>query len=838
MLALNFRKNKKMNSLKTKTFSLIIAVCSFLVLSVVYMYPALEGKNIKQQDIVQFKGGAQELIDYRNTTGEEAIWTNSMFSGMPGFLISVRYTKNVLTKLHRALVLNNWRPVCFLFLYLMGFYLSLLAFGVNQWLSIIGAIAYAFSSYFLIIIEVGHATKSLALGYLPPIIGGMYLAFKGKYIWGALMTGIALGLQILVNHLQMTYYTLIIVAIFGISEFIIAIVRHKLKEYFKGVAILSVAVILALGSNFASLWSTYEYGKFSIRGPSELTYTDNTKTSGLDIDYATQWSYGVGESFTLLVPNFKGGASISELPESSETYEFLVKAQGRGQAKKTIKQMPTYFGKQPGTSGPVYVGAIIVFLFVLGVLFVDNRYRCWLIAATFVSLIFAWGKNIPGITHFLFNHLPMYNKFRAVSSALVIAEFTIPLLAILALDRILKGDINKKEVIKKVKIALGTVGGLLLIFLLFGKGLFDFQSTQDEHYLAQGATQFVDALQSDRAMLLRKDSIRSLVFILMASGTILLYINKKLKLNYFLLSIGFIILIDMWGVARRYLNEDNFVPKRKYENPISETVADKSILKDKDPNYRVLNLAVSPFNDATTSYYHKSIGGYHGAKLRRYQELIDHRISKDMQLMGSVLQSKGIGAADNAFMNTYTLNMLNMKYLIYNPQAPAIKNPHALGNAWFVKNYQIVDNADEEIETLGKINTADNAVIDKRYSAFVNGKKFYPDSTASIQLVEYKPNYLKYKSNTSSEQLAVFSEIYYPKGWNVFIDGKPVEYFRADYVLRAMVIPTGNHEIEFRFESRSYIVGQNISLASSLLFILLMVGAIAYEARSLIQRKQ
>ena len=485
------------------------------------MYPALEGKNIKQQDIVQHRGGAQELIDYRNTTGEEAIWTNSMFGGMPGYLLSTRYTTNILGQLHRLLVLNNWRPVCFLFLYLIGFYLSLLAFGVNPWLSIIGAIAYAFSSYFLIIIEVGHATKSLALGYLPPIIGGMYLAFKGKYIWGALMTGIALGLQILVNHLQMTYYTLIIVAIFGISEFIIAIVKHKLKDYFKGVAILSVAVILALGSNFASLWSTYEYGKFSIRGPSELTYTDNTKTSGLDIDYATQWSYGVGESFTLLVPNFKGGASISELPESSETYEFLVKAQGRGQAKKTIKQMPTYFGKQPGTSGPVYVGAIIVFLFVLGILFVDNRYRWWLIAATFVSLIFAWGKNIPGITHFLFNHLPMYNKFRAVSSALVIAEFTIPLLAILALDRILKGDINKKEVIKKVKIALGTVGGLLLIFILFGKGRFDFQSTQDEHYLAQGATQFVDALQSDRAMLLRKDSIRSLVFILMASGTIL-----------------------------------------------------------------------------------------------------------------------------------------------------------------------------------------------------------------------------------------------------------------------------------------------------------------------------
>jgi MFS family permease len=820
-----------MQNLKQNLVPIVSAIGLFLLLSIIYMYPTLEGKNLKQQDVVQHHGMSKELVDYRNETGKEALWTNSMFGGMPAYMVSTQFRANKLSFIHRLLVLGNWRPICFVFLYLIGFYLALLAFGVNPWLSLVGALAYGFSSYFYIIIDVGHISKVLALGYLPPIIGGIHLAFRGKYLWGGIITGIALGLQLYVVHLQITYYTMIIAIFLGIAEFIFAVKDKQLIPFFKALGVLVIAALLAVGSNFSNFWTTYEYGKYTTRGKSDLTLDHKNQSSGLDKKYATDWSYGISESFTLLVPNFNGGASVSKLPQNSKTYEFIKSIQGDRKAKEAIKQMPTYWGKQPGTSGPVYAGAIVCFLFILGLFIVDNRYRWWLLGVTFVSLILAWGNNIPNITSFLLDHLPAYNKFRAVSMTMVIAEFSLPLLAILAIDKIIKGQVEQKYLVKSITWSLSITGGLLLFFMLFAKSLFSFEGAIDARYIQQGATDFVDALQADRLMLFRQDAFRSLVLILLSASVILAFIFKKVKLEQAIFALGLLILIDMWPVAKRYLNSDNFVNKREYKDPITESQADKLILMDKALDYRVLNLAVDPFNDATTSYFHKSLGGYHGAKMERYQELIQYCLTGEINEIYTSLKATGLANIDQTFANAGVINMLNTKYLIFNPDAAPLENKSALGNAWFVNTAIVVENADEEITKLNTINTGKEALVDKRFESNIQNKQFGDDTTASIVLDEYKPNYLKYSTSANSEQLAVFSEIYYPAGWNVTVDGKPADYFRADYVLRAMIVPAGKHTIEFSFHPRAYYTGEKISLASSVIFILILLGAIAYEIR-------
>jgi hypothetical protein len=818
------------NNLKNNILNIVVAIITFITLSVVYMYPTLEGKNIQQSDVIQHKGMSKELVDYRNKTGEEGLWTNSMYGGMPAYLISTRYVANKLSIIHRILILNDWRPVCFVFLYLLGFYVTLLAFGVNRWLSIAGAIAYAFSTYLFIIIEVGHISKVFALAYMPAILGGIHLAFRGKYLWGGLMTALALGLQLYVIHMQITYYTLIIVLLYGIFELIYAIRNNKLDNLLKSLLYLSVGVVLAVGSNIANMWTTYEYGKFSIRGPSELTYSnEENKTSGLDKDYATQWSYGIDETFTLLIPNFMGGASGGALPENSKTFKFLSKIQGKANAKKAIQHMPTYWGDVIFTSGPVYAGAIICFLFIFGLFVVEPKLRWWLLTVTIVSFILAWGRHIPNITNFLLDHLPAYNKFRAVSMTMVIAGFSIPLMAILAFDKILKGEISKKDSEPALLYSLGIVAGILLALLLFAKKWFSFEALSDEQYIAQGYTDFVKALHADRLMLLRKDAFRSLVFVLLAGGLVYLTITKSLKTEYAIVSLGALLLFDMWPVDKRFLNNDNFVKNREYKNPIVESTADKMILTDTDPDYRVLNLTVNPLLDATTSYFHKSIGGYHGAKMRRFQEIYERQIVPEVQEFSKKMNS---GAQLDAFAGTGVLNMFNTKYIIHNKDAAPIVNKDALGHAWFVRNYQVVENADEEIEKVGQVNPANVALVDKRYKQYIEGEPIEFDSAGAIVLEEYEPNYLKYKTSAKHEQLAVFSEMYYPKGWKVTVDGKPAEHFRADYVLRAMVVPAGDHTIEFSFKPASYYTGEKISLASSLILLLVFFGAIAMNLKT------
>jgi hypothetical protein len=811
----------------------LTAIVAFFLIALIYCSPAIQGKAISMTDINNYKGQAKEIQDYKKKTGEDALWSNSAFGGMPTFLLSTPAPTKTLSFFNRIFNLNHFRPVSFIFLYMLGFYICLLGFGVKPWLSIIGAVAYGFSSFFFIIIPAGHISKVIALGYMPIIIGGFYLAFQGKKLIGGITFGIALALQILVNHLQITYYTMIIILVMGVNIFIVQIKNNEIKTFLQSTGIIALMTLLAVGSNFRTLWTIYEYSQYSTRGKSELVVNEEDQTSGLDISYATDWSYGPMESFTLLIPNFMGGPTYSEIPENSESYDFLIKRQSKKQAKTSLKQMPTYWGEQRFTAGPVYVGAIICFLFIMGLFLVDNRYKWWILAGTIISLILSWGKHIPGFTAFLFNHLPGYNKFRAVSNALVIAEFTMPLLAILSIDKIIKGDLKKETVLKGLKYATIIAGGVIIFFILFAGSLFSFNAIIDERYLSQGATDFVDVLREDRLMILRKDAWRSLIFILFAAGATWLFIKGKTKEWQFLLVLGSLILVDMWGVNLRYFNSEHFENKRKASIPFIASKADEIINQDSDPSYRVLNLTVDPFNDASTSYFHQSIGGYHGAKMKRYQELIEHRIQPELQSLIKNLQSATQQGFMTAFDNTSVLNMLNTKYLIINRESTPLLNRKALGNAWFIDTIKWVSSANEEMDALKDLNTSKEAVIDTRFRK--NLENFSPkktDSLANIRLIEYKPDELTYKSNSLYNQLAVFSEIFYPKGWKVTIDGESVEYFRANYLLRAMVVPKGKHTIVFKFKPQSYYLGQKVSMASSIILLLLLLGSIAFHFKS------
>jgi hypothetical protein len=823
-----------MKILLSKAYPHIIAVIGFFIISVIYFTPeVLEGKKLNQHDVLTYKGMSKEIQDYRDKFDKEPLWTNSMFGGMPAYLISTRYAANKIRIIQQILTFDNFRPVCFIFLYLLGFYIALLLFGVNPWLSMIGAIAYAFSSYFFIIIEAGHISKVLALGYMPPIIAGVYAAFRGKIITGSAVAGLFFALQLVVNHFQITYYTLLTILILVIFEIVRAVKQKEYSTFFKPIPVLLLFVVLAIASNFGNLWTTYEYGKYSIRGKTDLSTDKENRTSGLDKDYATQWSYGKWETLTLLIPNFQGGGtSDAKLGTNSKTYEFLKRIQGAGYARNAIKQLPLYWGSQPITSGPVYVGAIICFLFVLGMFLLKGQVKWWLFTITVVSILLAWGRNFNILTNFMLEYFPGYNKFRTVSMTLVMAEFAMPLLAILTVKELFKGKIEKPEFIRAMKYTLYIVGGIALIFTLIPGAFFDFSAPSDQQYISQGGTQFVDALRQDRETMMRMDSLRSLIFILLTAALLYYTFIKKIKTRNALIFLGLLILIDMWSVDKRYLNGDKFVTKKESKTPFTETTADKIILQDNSPDYRVLNLTVSPFNDASTSYFHKSIGGYHGAKMRRYQELIDYQIHPELNALITTLRSKpSMQQVDSTLAASGVLDMLNTKYIIINPDGAPIVNPNVYGDAWFVDTYELVKNADQEIAGVGNINPGKVAVIDKQFENDVIGLKIIPDSSAVIRLDSYEPNDLVYHTKARTEQLAVFSEIYYPKGWKVFVDGKEAPYFRADYVLRAMKIPAGEHTVEFKFKPKSYYLGEKISLASSLLLILLLIGTAVIEIR-------
>ena len=797
-----------------------IALGIFIGISLIYCSPMLDGKKmITPGDTMQHQGMSHEKTTYESKSDEAILWTNSMFGGMPTYLIGAPQPPWLLKTLNRIFLLyGKVRPLSFILLYLVGFYIALIAFGVRPQLSIAGAIAFAFSSYFFIIITAGHASKAIAIGYMPPIIGGVFLAFRGKILPGTVISGLFLALQLANNHLQITYYTLLIVLTLGIFELINAFREKRLKAFLTPTAALLLAVFLAIGSNAAVLWTTNEYGKYSTRGQSELTIDADDQTSGLDKSYITGWSYGIDETFTLLIPNFKGGASAAPLPENSETFKYFRQAQGDQYARRVIKYMPLYWGTQSSTAGPVYVGAVVLFLFVFGFVIMRSGLRWWLLTVSVLAIMLAWGRNFMLLSELFIDYFPGYNKFRTVTMILVIAEFAIPLLAFIALDGMLKQDLTKKDFMKGLQWGLYIIGGLALFFLVFS-GMFSFTGPGDQRFSSQGSNPFIKALIADRQMLFRKDALRSLILVILCAGLLYAFYFKKIRQEVFFVTLALLILVDMWPVDKRYLNKDNFGTKRTQQQGFQPTAADRQILQDPDLYYRVFDLSGDPFNSARASYFHKSIGGYHGAKLRRYQELFDYQISQS---------------------NMSTLNMLNTKYIIYSGEnQPEVSlNDMALGNAWFVERYTIVANADEEISFLTDMDPASEAVIDQRFSQQIGDMQMNYDSLASISLTEYKPNYLKYSSQAGNPQLAVFSDIYYEKGWNAYIDGELVPHFRADYVLRAMIVPAGNHTIEFSFEPKTYYSGNRISLASSMILSLFAIGVLIRELMLALKMKR
>ena len=782
----------------------VIIVLLFVLVSFAYFTPLLEGKRIDGHDVKTWIGMSKEISDYRESTGEEALWTNSLFSGMPAYQISVKYSSNLVRYIDKIISLGFPRPANLLFLYLLGFYLLLISLNIDYRIAAIGAFAYAFSSYFFIIIQAGHMTKAHAIAYLPMVVAAVLYTYRGKMLLGGVLTALAVALQIFSNHYQITYYLLLVLIIIGFSQLYKDFKSDNLASFFKRSGILILAAILAAGTSFTRLKTTLDYGKETTRGKSELTNNLDNKTQGLDKDYATQWSYGVAESMTLLIPNFYGGSSANSVLsiEDSETLDFLRKFKNKKLANSLAQfKSSSYWGEQPIVSGPTYLGAIVIFLFVLGILLVNNRLRSWVLLATIMSLMLAWGKNFMPLTEFFLDYFPAYNKFRAVSMILIIAEFTVPLLAFVALNKFLTNDSNKRESI--LKNAFYITGGVTLLFALAPSIFLDFLSEKDISPLAAGVNTpngFLDSLALDRSSLLVADAWRSFAFILIAFLALLMFVKQKLKKQYVIILLGVFIVSDMWNVNKRYLNDESFVRKNKMKVPYKPTQADNFILQDKDPNFRVFNQSVSTFNDASTSYFHKSIGGYHGAKLKRYQELIEFHISKG---------------------NMNVLNMLNTKYFI-SQDGRVQQNPSALGNAWFIANPIIVKNADEEIAALSDFTPNEMVIIDQRFASFVEDSNYNIDGS-SIDLDIYKPNYLKYTSQTQFPALAVFSEIYYKDGWNVYVDGEKSDYFRANYVLRAMQVPAGNHTIEFKFEPKVYKIGEGISLASSVILILLLV---------------
>jgi hypothetical protein len=794
----------------------------FIALSYLYMFPLLEGKVLIQPDIQSHTGMSKELIDFRKSTGQEAIWTNSMFGGMPGYMISVLYKNNLVSTIHDTFR-SLFHPAAMLILYLICFYILLTSLKIDKWLSLAGAVAFGFSTNLIIIISVGHNTQAYALGYLMLVIAGVLIAYRYDRLKGAILVAIGMALEILAGHPQITYYGFLVLLIFGITELVYAVKDKKLLPFFKTTGILVTAVFLGVAVNFSYLYSSYKYSKETIRGRSELTSNSANRTSGLDKDYVVQWSEGVGETLTLLIPDFMGGSHSTNPGIDSESYKALQK-NGVENPRQVIHQVIMYHGEKPVTSGPYYAGAILVFLFVLGLFVVKGRDKWWLLTATIVSVVFSWGKHIMPLTSFLLDYLPMYNKFRAPEMTLFIACFTIPLLGIMGLQQILSGKTEKKEIIYALKWSFGITAGVSLLYAVLpgiaGTLAAPFDSAYPEWLL--------ETIRDDRRHLLQADAFRSFIFIALAAGAILLWHLGKIKMNYLYVALTVLILADLWFVDKRFVNNDNFGTKRESANVNTPTPADQVILKDKDISYRVLPIQ-NPWQDSRASYFHKNVGGYHPAKLRRYQEMIDHHLDPEIQQMVDGLNKKH--SPDSVFRSLTALNMLNTRYFIYDLNAQPLRNTAAWGNAWFAPNYKIVANADEEIKTLGQIRSKDTVLVDKRFATFVENKQFRNDPSATISMTAYKPDYLKYSFASGSEQLTVFSEIYYKEGWKAYVDGKETPHFRANYVLRALVLPAGNHTIEFKFHPSSYYNGNKVSLAGSILLLLAITGYLFLQYR-------
>lgn len=781
----------------------VIAIVVFTIASLIYFNPVLSGKQIKQSDITQFKGMSKQVVDYRVENGEEPYWLGNAFSGMPAFQVSAYYPNDFVRYLDKGLRFLP-RPADYLFLYFLGFFLLLITLKVDWKLAILGSLSFGFSTYLIIIFGAGHNAKAHAIGYMPMVIAGVLYLFQKRYLLGFVVTSLAMALEIYANHPQMTYYLGFCLLILVIVEGIEAIKTKEVSVFIKQVSVLVVAVIIGVSVNATRLMSMKQYADFSTRGKSELTInpdgTPKEKSTGLDKEYITEYSYGIAETFNLIMPRFMGGGTFEKLGEDSNFYQTLESNAGKSVAKEYSNQVLTYWGKQPIVEAPAYIGVILFFLFFLGVFLVRGRLKYWLVSATIFSILMSWGKNFEVLTNFFIDYVPLYNKFRAVSSIQVIAELCVPLLGVIALKEFFSSKVSSEEKKEALKKALYVIGGLLLVFTVFGSSLFAFEGIRDAQY--QQLPELIDALKSDRKSMLFMDGIRSLILVTLSAGLLWFLLKNKLKEIPVIIGLTVLILFDLISVDINYVNKEDFTTKRKVIKPFVASKANNEILKDKS-YYRVANFATNPMMDGRTSYFHNSIGGYHAAKMKRYQELFDYQIAKN---------------------NMEVLNMLNTKYFIAG-EDKFQENPEANGNAWFVNNIKLVNSADEEIKALDNLKTNEVAVL--RKSSLENSKINFPqekDSTATIALIKNAITELVYKSTTRKEQFAVFSEIYYKDGWNAYIDGELVPHYRVNYVLRGMLVPKGNHTIEFKFQPKVIKTGSTIALLSYVLLLLVPIG--------------
>ena len=793
----------------------LIVLILFVIIALAYFSPVLQGKKIFQSDIVQYTGMAKQQNDFRKSTGEETYWTNAAFGGMPTYQLGAKYPHNYIKELDLRLRLLP-RPADYLFLYFIGMYILFLVLKLDYKLAFVGALAFGFSTYLIIILGVGHNAKAHAIAYMPLVLSGILLTLRGNYLKGFILTTIAMALELVANHFQMTYYLLLVVLVIGLVYLIDSYKKKKLLNFFKGVGVLVVAVVFAIGLNATNILATKEYADTSTRGKSELTINSDGSykeaNKGLDYDYITEYSYGKLESFNLFIPRFMGGGSSEPLPDNPKSMNAIMQLGASPQeANQILNQVPMYWGDQPIVAAPAYIGAIIIFLAILALFLIKGKLKWWLVTGIILSLLLSWGKNFSILTDFFIEYIPLYNKFRAVSSIQVLLELLMPILAILGLQQFFfNSSITSEKKKKSLVYASGISAGIAVVFILFKSILFDFSSPYDSYFIKDLGPDFVDAMKEDRMTLFTNDAIRSLVLVVLSAGVLWFFLKAKLKQGTAIALFALLILIDLVGVDRRYVNSDDFVVARVMTHPFQENFADKEILKDTD-YYRVYDVTSSPFNSGRASFYHNALGGYHAAKPARIQDVNNFYLSK-----GDI----GI------------LNMMNVRYIITEgkggKKVPQ-RNPYANGAAWFVENVMIAENANEELLLLDSLDTKNTAIIHQEFSQKLPLENIERDSTATIKLKSYAPNYLVYESSTVSPQLALFSEAYYSNGWNAYIDGQPVTHFRANYLLRAMKIPEGNHTIEYKFEPEVVAIGSKISLATSALFLLVFLGAIFYN---------
>ncbi len=790
-----------------------IAALIFLMASAVYFSAQLQGKVESSHDINSARANLQEIIKYRDATGERTLWTNALFGGMPTYQIDSAQPSNLTRLVEQASRLFIPRPIGLFFSAMLVFYIMLILLGVNPWLSIVGALGFGFTTFNYVLFGAGHITKIRSIIYLSLIAAGVLLAFRKKYLLGGLVFAVGLGVNLYANHVQMTYYFFMTLAIYGVIELVRHIRAQELPSFGKAVLYLGIGGLLAIGSSASKLWTTYEYAKDTMRGDPILMADANapktsSNTSGLEYGYATNWSNGWMDLVAGFIPGVVGGGGL------------------------------TYWGANvDGTAGPAYYGAVIFFLFVFGLLIVQGPVKWWLASGVLLISLISMGKNLNFLYQFLFDYFPLFNKFRTPNSALTVVGVMMPILGMLALNDILQGKVAKEKIISSLYIAGGLLGAICLFYAVAGSSFFDFTYAKDAAYV-QNYKVNIDAVRSQRASMMSSDAWRSLGLIVVAAGLIWLFVKNKISQTLLVTGLALLVAGDLWSVNREYLNSDNFVEKGTYRQQNAPRPVDSKILEDKDPNYRVFDISrgiSNAVNSANASYYHKNLGGYHPAKLQRYQDMLDRHILPEAQkLVGSLQQAQSLSDLEGVMKELKVFNMMNTKYIIANETTP-IPNSQAMGNAWFVENFQFVNTPNEEIGGIRNIDPKQTAIVHQQFSDYLNGLNI--QRNGSITLSEYRPNHLTYNANTTSEQLAVFSEVWYDpaKGWQAYLDGSPVDHIRVNYILRAMKIPAGQHTIEFKFEPKSYRIGEMLSLICSLLIVL---GLLGYAGKNLYEKYQ